>query len=64
MTNMTKHSLRTLLPKFNHGCIRLLLDTSLLNFVFGCYALWRFALVGMVVKLTRKARPIIPPEDR
>lgn len=64
MTNMTKHSLRTLLPKFNRGCIKLLLDTGLLNFASGCYALWRFALVGMVFKLARKARPIIPPEER
>lgn len=37
--------------------MKLLLDTGLLNFASGCYALWRFALVG------RKARPIIPPEE-
>ena len=56
---MTKHSLRTLLPKFNRECIKLLLDAGLLNFASGC-----FALVGMVAKLARKARPIIPPEER
>ena len=38
--------------------MKLLLDTDLLNFASRCYALWRFALVGMVVKLARKARPI------
>lgn len=54
---MTKHSLRTELQKFNRKCMKLLLDTGLLNFASGCYALWRFALVG------RKARPIIPPEE-
>lgn len=38
--------------------MKLLLDTGLLNFASGCYALWRFAFVGMVVKLARKARLI------